>query len=58
MYDIVKSVEEHKLSDQWLRDNGQFIPHPQTWLNQRRWEDEVEVWSPPKRLYGTEAPNV
>ena len=23
------------------RDNGQFIPNPATWLNQRRWEDEV-----------------
>ena len=20
----------------------QFIPHPSTWLNQRRWEDELE----------------
>ena len=21
----------------------QFIPHPSTWLNQRRWEDEIEL---------------
>jgi hypothetical protein len=28
-------------SDQWRRDNGQFIPHPATWLNGRRWEDEA-----------------
>ena len=27
-------------SDQWTKDGGQFIPHPATWLNQRRWEDE------------------
>lgn len=27
----------------WLRDGGQFIPHPATWLNQRRWEDEIET---------------
>ena len=20
----------------------QFIPHPSTWLNQKRWEDEIE----------------
>ncbi len=27
---------------QWMKDNGQrgFIPHPATYLNQRRWEDE------------------
>lgn len=27
-------------SEQWTKDGGQFIPHPATWLNQRRWEDE------------------
>ncbi len=21
----------------------QFIPHPSTWINQRRWEDEIEL---------------
>lgn len=30
-----------KQSDQWTRDGGQYIPHPTTWLNQARWEDEV-----------------
>lgn len=24
----------------WLKDGGQFIPHPATWLNQGRWQDE------------------
>ncbi len=28
------------LSEQWQRDNGQFIPNPATWLNQGRWDDE------------------
>lgn len=28
-------------SEAWTRDSGQFIPHPATWLNGRRWEDEV-----------------
>ena len=22
---------------------GKFIPHAETWLNNRRWEDELEV---------------
>lgn len=26
--------------DAWTKDGGQFIPHPGTYLNQRRWEDE------------------
>lgn len=27
-------------SDQWTKEAGQFIPHPATWLNNSRWEDE------------------
>jgi hypothetical protein len=27
-------------SSDWLKDGGQFIPHPSTWLNQARWHDE------------------
>ena len=37
---IISSLQTQVLSDQWLRDNGQYIPHPTTWLNGRRWEDE------------------
>lgn len=40
---IFSAVEKQKLTDQWQKDGGQFIPHPATWLNQRRWEDEVET---------------
>ena len=38
---MIAKVEEYKLTNQWLKDNGQFIPHPTTWLNQGRWEDEL-----------------
>lgn len=38
---LVAAVEAQKASPQWTKDNGQFIPHPATWLNQGRWEDEV-----------------
>lgn len=27
-------------SDQWVKDDGKFIPHAATWLNGRRFEDE------------------
>jgi hypothetical protein len=37
---IAAAVAEAKMSDQWRRDNGQYIPHPSTWLNQGRWDDE------------------
>jgi hypothetical protein len=35
---ILSAIETHKQSKQWL--NG-IIPHPATWLNQHRWEDEI-----------------
>lgn len=39
---LVEAVEKQKHSSQWKKDNGQYIPNPATWLNQGRWEDEVE----------------
>lgn len=36
-------------SDQWTKDNGQFIPNPSTWLNQRRWEDKPKEKLAPQR---------
>jgi hypothetical protein len=38
---ILKALGEHKKQDQWTKDDGRFIPHPSTWLNQHRWEDEL-----------------
>lgn len=35
----VRGNIEH--NSQWQRDNGQFIPHPATWLNQERWDDDI-----------------
>ncbi len=39
---IMKGLVAAKVSRQWTKDNGEFIPHPTTWLNQHRWEDEIE----------------
>jgi hypothetical protein len=38
---VLAGLDEWKGSDQWERDNGRYVPHPATFLNQRRWEDEV-----------------
>ena len=40
---ILMAVEQQKQLDQWLKDGGQYIPCPATWLNQERWFDEVQV---------------
>ncbi len=38
---IVQAVDNQKASTEWLRDGGRFIPYPATWLNGRRWDDEI-----------------
>jgi hypothetical protein len=38
---ILASISKQKTSAQWQKDGGQFIPHPATWLNQGRWNDEI-----------------
>lgn len=37
---IMTALERVKGSAQWQRDGGQYIPHPATWLNQERWDDD------------------
>lgn len=38
---IIAGIERARTSDQWTRDDGQFVPHPATWLNAEGWLDEV-----------------
>ena len=37
---MMSSLEQFRGCKEWLKDNGQYIPYPSTWLNQKRWEDE------------------
>jgi hypothetical protein len=39
---ILKSIEDHKRSEQWTKENGQYIPNPSTFINQGRWMDEIQ----------------
>lgn len=38
---MLSAIEAAKRSAQWKKDGGQYIPNPSTWLNQKRWEDEL-----------------
>lgn len=38
--DLLKAVAISQQSEQWRKDNGQYIPNPATWLNQGRWTDQ------------------
>lgn len=37
---VLSALSWQAISDDWTRDSGKFIPHPSTYLNQRRYEDE------------------
>lgn len=39
---IFDGLARYCASPDWAKDGGQFIPHPATWLNGKRWEDEVK----------------
>ena len=38
---MLEAIDRFKETAQWKEENGRFIPHPATWLNQRRWEDDL-----------------
>ena len=40
---LVGRITEQSAWPQWTQSNGRFIPHAATWLNQRRWEDEMNA---------------
>lgn len=38
---LMKGLEQQKLSADWKKDGGKYVPYPSTWLNDERWEDEL-----------------
>ena len=51
--EILAAVSRAKTSVDWLKDDGQFIPYPASWLNAKRWEDESSASaSAPNRFVG------
>jgi len=46
---VLTTLERYKRSASWLPDEKgkTYIPHPATWINGGRWEDEVAVQSEP-----------
>ncbi|MBN1080344.1 hypothetical protein JNO13_06065 [Pseudomonas sp. 1079] len=38
---LLAALANHCLRPDWIKDGGQYIPLPATWLNGRCWEDEI-----------------
>jgi hypothetical protein len=41
MEKVLEAIKLQSDTDKWKRDKGQYIPNPATWLNERRWDDEI-----------------
>ena len=44
---IMAGLDRARASPNWIKDKGQYIPHPATWLNGKRWEDEHGQYQAP-----------
>lgn len=49
---IIKGLQKYLTCEQWVKDDGRFIPHPTTWLNGERWLDEVKGGKVKSKKYG------
>lgn len=38
---MLAAIEVQRAGESWRKDGGKFIPHPATWLNGARWQDEA-----------------
>jgi hypothetical protein len=43
---MLAALDWQRTSPDWIKDGGQFIPHPSTWLNAAQWEDEQQQLKP------------
>lgn len=40
---ILPAIRSQKMSEDWRKDGGKFIPYPASWLRGERWDDELEA---------------
>jgi len=45
---IMAALERFKVSPDWVKDKGEFIPYPASWLNGHRFNDELPTAQPRK----------
>lgn len=38
---MMTALSKQVVTPDWTKENGRFVPHPATWLNGKRWEDEI-----------------
>lgn len=51
------AIASAKASRDWQKENGQYIPNPATWINQKRWADGVTTQDVPAAVEWVTLPN-
>lgn len=41
--ELIDVLRQQKVSPEWLKEGGKYIPHPATYLNAKKWMDEVDA---------------
>ena len=41
--ELLAAIKAQGKTQQWMKNNGEFICYPATWLRGERWADELEV---------------
>lgn len=52
---IQDAIAAQRVTEDWTKDGGKYIPYPASWLNARRWEDEDVTLTP--AVAGRQAPS-
>lgn len=48
--EMIQTLEAQKQSKQWIKEQGQYVPHPATYLNQGRWADSFQLSADPAQI--------
>ncbi|MBP7906318.1 MAG: hypothetical protein KA099_13460 [Alphaproteobacteria bacterium] len=48
---MIAAIAQAKTTDEWLKENGKFIPYPASWLNAKGWEDEPTEIHPMSNIF-------
>jgi hypothetical protein len=48
---MLAALEWQTQQPQWVKQGGEFIPHPASWLNGEKWEDECPASLKPAKAY-------
>lgn len=43
---ILVAISVQRNSADWVKEYGRYVPHPATWLNAKRWQDEEAIVAP------------